>query len=77
MKTDKLFYEVFLEFPEIFFELIGANNVDARAYEFKAIELKETASRLDRTSAVRINGCRTDQKDARLDCNHHVVQICR
>ncbi|MGK7901641.1 MAG: Rpn family recombination-promoting nuclease/putative transposase [Hormoscilla sp.] len=47
MKTDKLFYEAFLEFPEIFFELIGAKNVDARAYEFKAIELKETASRLD------------------------------
>jgi len=47
VKTDKLFYEVFLEFPEIFFELIGAKNVDARAYEFKAIELKETASRLD------------------------------
>ncbi len=47
MKTDKLFYEVFLEFPEIFFELIGAKNVDSRAYEFKKIELKETASRLD------------------------------
>jgi predicted transposase YdaD len=47
MKTDKLFYEVFLELPEIFFELIGEGNVDRRAYEFKAIELKETALRLD------------------------------
>ena len=47
MKTDKLLYEVFLELPEIFFELIGEGNVDRRAYEFKAIELKETALRLD------------------------------
>ncbi|MBC6474451.1 MAG: DUF2887 domain-containing protein [Hormoscilla sp. GM102CHS1] len=47
MKTDKLYYEVFQEFPDIFFRLIGKSQVDARAYEFKAIELKETALRLD------------------------------
>ncbi|MGK7900596.1 MAG: DUF2887 domain-containing protein, partial [Hormoscilla sp.] len=47
MKTDKLFYEVFQEFPDIFFRLIGKSQVNARAYEFKAIELKETALRLD------------------------------
>lgn len=47
MKTDKLFYEVFLELPEILFEFIGEGNVDPNAYEFKAIELKETALRLD------------------------------
>jgi len=47
MKTDKLFYRIFQELPQIFFELIGESNVDASAYEFKAPELKETALRLD------------------------------
>ena len=47
VKTDKLFYEVFHELPEVFFELIGETQVNARDYEFKAIELKETALRLD------------------------------
>jgi len=47
VKTDKLFYEVFHELPEVFFELIGETHVNAQDYEFKAIELKETALRLD------------------------------
>ena len=47
MKTNKLYYEVFQEFPDIFFRLIGKSQVNARAYEFKAIELKETSLRLD------------------------------
>lgn len=47
MPTDKIFYSLFQEFPSIFFELIGATFVDANAYEFASVELKETAFRID------------------------------
>lgn len=47
MKTDIIFYSLFEEFPNIFFELIGETNIDVNSYEFKAVELKETALRLD------------------------------
>lgn len=47
MKTDQIFYSIFKEFPQIFFELIGETNIDITAYEFNGSELKETALRLD------------------------------
>lgn len=47
MRTDKIFYSLFQAFPSIFFELIGNSTVDANAYEFASIELKETAFRID------------------------------
>lgn len=47
VKTDSIFYSLFKEFPQIFFELIGETNIDINTCEFKAIELKETALRLD------------------------------
>ena len=58
MKTDKLFYRLFQEFPKIFFELIGESNVDASAYEFQAPELKETALRLDGIMCPRAKDCK-------------------
>ncbi|MEB3218562.1 MAG: Rpn family recombination-promoting nuclease/putative transposase [Nostocales cyanobacterium 94392] len=47
MKTDKIFYKLFGEFPEIFFELIGKPPITSNLYEFKSQEIKETSFRLD------------------------------
>ena len=47
MKTDAIFYEIFKEIPNIFFELIGQPNINSNAYEFTAPELKQTSLRLD------------------------------
>lgn len=47
MRTDKIFYNLFQEFPEIFFELIGETNIDPSVYDFSSVELKETAFRID------------------------------
>ena len=47
MKTDTLFYQLFQEFPSIFFELIGQPGTQANAYQFTSIELKQVAFRLD------------------------------
>ena len=47
MKTDSLFYRLFQEFPEIFFELIGSTPEIARNYEFSSVEVKQTAFRID------------------------------
>jgi len=44
MKTDKLFYRLFQELPQIFFELIGESNVDASAYEFNVLTPQVGAS---------------------------------
>jgi predicted transposase/invertase (TIGR01784 family) len=46
MKTDSLFYHIFQTVPEIFFTLTGFE-YSASDYEFKAIEIKQTAFRLD------------------------------
>lgn len=46
MKTDSLFYRIFHALPEIFFTLTGFE-YSALDYEFKAIEVKQTAFRLD------------------------------
>lgn len=47
MKTDKLVYLLFKRLPQGFFALIGRNPSDAERYLVKAVELKETAFRLD------------------------------
>jgi predicted transposase/invertase (TIGR01784 family) len=46
MKTDSLFYRIFQTLPEIFFTLTGFE-YSALDYEFQAIEIKQTAFRLD------------------------------
>ncbi len=47
MKTDSIFYRLFQEFPEIFFELIGQNLDRAENYEFTSVEVKQLAFRID------------------------------
>lgn len=47
MKTDSIFYQLFQTFPSIFFELIGQPNAEVSRYEFKSVEIKQTAFRID------------------------------
>ncbi len=47
MRTDKLVYLLLQLAPQGFFALIGRNPDDASRYEFKSVELKETAFRID------------------------------
>ena len=47
MKTDSLFYQIFLNFPNIFFELINQPNNDIQTYEFTSREVKQLSFRLD------------------------------
>jgi predicted transposase/invertase (TIGR01784 family) len=47
MKTDTLFYRLFQHSPSIFFELIGQPGSEANAYEFRSVEIKQTAFRID------------------------------
>ncbi len=47
MQTDKLIYLLLQVLPQGFFSLIGRNPDDASRYQFKSIELKETAFRID------------------------------
>ncbi len=47
MRIDKLAYLWLQEIPEGFFALIGREKSDAEKYDFKSIELKELALRLD------------------------------
>ncbi len=47
MQTDKLAYLIFKNLPQGFFSLIGRNPNDATKYQFKSIEIKETAFRID------------------------------
>jgi predicted transposase/invertase (TIGR01784 family) len=47
MKRDTIFYELFQEFPNIFFELIGEANTDPQIYDFKSQEIKQRGFRLD------------------------------
>jgi predicted transposase/invertase (TIGR01784 family) len=53
MKTDAIFYEIFKEIPNIFFELIGQPNINSNTYEFTAPELKQTSLRLDGVFSTR------------------------
>jgi predicted transposase/invertase (TIGR01784 family) len=47
MKTDSLFYRLFQRSPSIFFELMGQPGVEAIGYEFRSVEIKQTAFRID------------------------------
>src|SRR5579859_4841878 len=47
MKRDTLFFRLFKELPECFFQLVGRPERDARRYRLDAIEFKETSVRLD------------------------------
>ena len=47
MKTDTLFYQLFQEFPWIFFQLIQQEQINIDAYEFIAPEIKQRSFRLD------------------------------
>uniref|UniRef100_UPI0009371074 DUF2887 domain-containing protein n=1 Tax=Scytonema sp. HK-05 TaxID=1137095 RepID=UPI0009371074 len=47
MKTDSIFYQLFAEFPSIFFELIGRSTNETRGYQFRSVEIKQTAFRID------------------------------
>ncbi len=45
MKTDAIFYQLFQTLPDLFFKLAGIPYSDS--YQFQAVELKQTAFRLD------------------------------
>jgi len=47
VKTDRIFYRVFQEFPSVFFELIDSSPKIAKDYQFFSVELKQTAFRID------------------------------
>ena len=47
MKTDPIFYRLFKNLPSAFFELVGRSPAEASAYEFRSIEIKQTAFRID------------------------------
>ncbi|MBD2502978.1 Rpn family recombination-promoting nuclease/putative transposase [Anabaena azotica] len=47
MKTDSIFYRLFQEFPDIFFELIGDSPSLASIYQFSSVEVKQTSFRID------------------------------
>ena len=47
MKTDTIFYQLFQNFPSIFFELIGQPAVDVSNYQFTSPEVKQRAFRFD------------------------------
>jgi predicted transposase/invertase (TIGR01784 family) len=47
VKTDSIFYQLFAEFPSIFFELIGRSFSNTQGYQFRSVEIKQTAFRID------------------------------
>ena len=47
MKTDSLFYQIFLNFPEFFFELIEETDIDFKNYQFTSQEVKQLSFRVD------------------------------
>ncbi|MDJ0799615.1 MAG: DUF2887 domain-containing protein [Calothrix sp. MO_167.B12] len=47
MSADPLFYEIFKEIPELFFELIGESGKDTSIYKFSAPEIKQRSFRFD------------------------------
>ncbi len=47
MKTDSIFYRLFQEFPNIFFELIDYQPEKIEVYKFSSVEIKQTAFRID------------------------------
>jgi predicted transposase YdaD len=47
MRTDTIFYQIFLTFHSLLFELIGLPEENAEGYKFTSIEVKEKAFRFD------------------------------
>ena len=47
MRTDSIFYKIFETLPDTLFALIGESTELAKDYEFKSIEVKELAFRID------------------------------
>jgi predicted transposase/invertase (TIGR01784 family) len=47
LKTDSLFYRIFQTDPGILFELLGQSSDLAQGYEFKSVEVKQVAFRID------------------------------
>jgi predicted transposase/invertase (TIGR01784 family) len=47
MKTDTIFYALFQSAPGIFFELMGQSPQLSQDYDFRSVEVKQTAFRLD------------------------------
>ena len=47
MKTDPIFYRLFQNIPSAFFEIIGRSPDEALAYDFRSVEIKQTAFRID------------------------------
>ena len=47
MKTDTLFYEIFQMQPRLLLELAGQEGNDIGAYDFRSVEIKQTAQRID------------------------------
>ncbi|WP_299410968.1 Rpn family recombination-promoting nuclease/putative transposase [Acaryochloris sp. IP29b_bin.148] len=47
MKTDSIFYRIFQTDPGTLFELLGQSANIAQGYEFKSVEIKQVAFRLD------------------------------
>ncbi|ACK69690.1 conserved hypothetical protein [Gloeothece citriformis PCC 7424] len=47
MKTDSIFYQIFLKFPRSFFDLIGESSTAVDNYQFTSREVKQLSFRLD------------------------------
>ncbi|PSO49450.1 MAG: hypothetical protein BRC33_06865 [Cyanobacteria bacterium SW_9_44_58] len=47
MKTDSLFYRLFQNFPSLLFELIDVSVANSEGYQFRSVEIKQTAFRID------------------------------
>ena len=47
MHTDPLFYRLFQERPELLFDLAGLAVPSPASYQMQAVEVKQTAFRLD------------------------------
>jgi predicted transposase YdaD len=52
VKTDSLFYQIFLRFPDSFFDLIGQPRQQAANYQFTSQEVKQLSFRLDGLSKI-------------------------
>ncbi|MEM8777565.1 MAG: Rpn family recombination-promoting nuclease/putative transposase [Cyanobacteria bacterium P01_G01_bin.49] len=47
MKTDSIFYQIFLNYPKSFFDLIRESSTDEDNYQFTSREVKQLSFRLD------------------------------
>jgi len=47
MHTDTIFYQIFLTFHSLLFELLGQPIENAEDYQFTSVEVKEKAFRFD------------------------------